>query len=237
MNADQVNGLISAIGGLLNALLWPTLIGIVVFRFGPAVMRKFTESDEVTFKAGGVEASFQKVKVQLAANLVAAVNDKAASDQRGATVDAQDIADDVEHAVPDVSAFERLHGSRLLWVDDRPDNNFYERRALEALGIHIETSLDTPDAQRQLRERSYDLVISDMGRPGDSRAGYTLLDGLRQAGDLTPLVIYAGSRDPEHVTEAQSHGAIGCTNSPQELILLATAALGARRVPWATGRR
>ncbi|MDP9984846.1 CheY-like chemotaxis protein [Pseudarthrobacter oxydans] len=237
MNPDQVNELISAVGGLLNAILWPTLVGIVAFRFGPAVMRKFIESDQVTFKAGGLEASFLQGKVQLAANLVAAVNDKSAGAQSGSEVDAKDIADDVEHAIPDVSAFERIRGSRLLWVDDRPGNNFYERRALEALGIHIETSLDTDDALQQLQARHYDLVISDMGRPGDSRAGYTLLDALRQASDRTPLVIYAGSRTPEHVREAQSHGAVGCTNSPQELILLATATLSARHETWATRRR
>jgi CheY-like chemotaxis protein len=237
MNPDQVNALISAVGGLLNALLWPTLVGIVVFRFGPAVVQKLIESDQVTFKAGGIEASFQNTKVQLAANLVAAVNDKTAGVEGAAAVDALDIADDVEHAVPDVSTLERLRGSRLLWVDDRPHNNIYERRALEALGIHIKTSLDTNDAQQQLRARSYDLVISDMGRPGDPRAGYTLLDALRQAGDRTPFLIYAGSRAPEHAREAKGHGAIGCTNSPQELILLASAALSARHETWATRRR
>lgn len=237
MTPDQVNGLIAAVGGLLSALLWPTLVGVVAFRFGPAVMRKFTEADQVTFKAGGVEASFQKGKVQLAANLVAAANDKAAGAPSAAAVDAEDIADDVDQAVPDVSAFVRLRDSRILWVDDRPDNNFYERRALEALGMHIETSLDTSDALEQVRARSYDLVISDMGRPGDSRAGYTLLDALRQSGDRTPVIIYAGSRAPEHVKEAQSHGAMGCTNSPQELILLASAALSARHEAWAARRR
>jgi CheY-like chemotaxis protein len=237
MNPDQVNQLISAVSGLLNALLWPALVGIVVFRFGPAVVQKLVESDQMTFKAGGIEASFQKTKIQLAANLVAAANDKTAGVEGAAAVDAQDIVDDVEHAVPDVSTLERLRGSRILWVDDRPGNNFYERRALEALGIHIETSLDTSDALQQLRARSYDLIISDMGRPGDSRAGYTLLDALRQASDRIPVIIYAGSRAAEHVREAQSHGAIGCTNSPQELILLASTALIARHETWATRRR
>lgn len=200
-------------------------------------MRKFIESDHVTFKAGGVEASFQKGKVQLAANLVAAANDKAAGAPGAAAVDVEEIADDVDHAVPDVSAFVRFRDSRILWVDDRPGNNFYERRALEALGTHIETSLDTSHALEQLRARSYDLVISDLSRPGDSRAGYTLLDALRQSGDRTPVIIYAGSRAPEHVRDAQSHGAIGCTNSPQELILLASRALSPRHEIWATGLR
>jgi DNA-binding NtrC family response regulator len=77
------------------------------------------------------------------------------------------------------------------------------------------------------------LIISDMGRPPDQRAGYTLLDKLRERGDRTPFVIYAGSRDPDHVKEARKRGAIGCTNSAQELILLVSRALGA--APAASG--
>jgi DNA-binding NarL/FixJ family response regulator len=64
-----------------------------------------------------------------------------------------------------------------------------------------------------------------MGRPPDARAGYTLLDKLRSAGNKTPFVIYASSRAPEHVREALKHGAIGCTNSPQELVGIVTGAL------------
>lgn len=237
MNPDQVNGLIAAVAGLLSALLWPTLIGVFAFKFGPAVMRKFSESDQVTFKAGGVEASFQKGKVHLAANLVAAANDKVSRVPSAAAVDAEEIADEVEHALPDVSTFVRLRDSRILWVDDRPDNNIYERRALEAIGIHIETSLNTSDALEQVRTRSYDLIISDMGRPGDSRAGYTLLDSLRQSGDRTPVIIYAGSRAQNHIEEAKSHGAISCTDSPQELISLASSQLSARQDSGSRGRR
>lgn len=56
-----------------------------------------------------------------------------------------------------------------------------------------------------------------MGRPPDQRAGYTLLDALRKDEDRTPYVIYAGSQAREQNDEARKHGAIGCTNRPQEL--------------------
>jgi len=48
-------------------------------------------------------------------------------------------------------------------------------------------------------------------------------------GNKTPFVIYASSRAPEHVREALQHGAIGCTNSPQELVEITTRALTERR--------
>jgi len=70
--------------------------------------------------------------------------------------------------------------------------------------------------------------ISDMGRPPDARAGCTLLDQLRGSGNQTPFVIYASSRAPEHVRESRAHGAIGCTNSLQELIAMVTTGLAAR---------
>ena len=129
--------------------------------------------------------------------------------------------------MPNARAQRRLEGSHVLWVDDRPDNNRYERQALEALGVRFTLSISTEDALERLRRQKFDLIISDMGRPPDQYAGYTLLDTLRGAGDRTPFVIYAGSRDPEHVKEAREHGALGCTNSAQELILLVTRALGA----------
>ena len=37
----------------------------------------------------------------------------------------------------------------MLWVDDRPENNLYERRALEALGIHIDLANDSQEALRK----------------------------------------------------------------------------------------
>ena len=113
----------------------------------------------------------------------------------------------------------------VLWVDD-PRNNRYERQALEALGLRFALSTSTDDALNQLRHQSFDLIISDMGRPPDSRAGYTLLDKLRSQGDRTPFVIYAGSGASDLVLEANRRGAVSCTDSPQELIRTVTHTLG-----------
>lgn len=228
MNPEQMNGLITAIGGLLSATLWPLLVGILVLRFGPVVVRKFVESERVTLKGAGLEASFHQGQAAVAAALGAAANDKNDSLSTEESVNPKRIAKDVAEAVPDAEAFGRLQDSSVLWVDDRPDNNRYERRALEAMGIQVELALATDEAIKKLDHQSFDLVISDMGRPGDPRAGYTLLDLLRDKGMSTPFVIYAGSRLPEHVKEARERGALGCTNSPQELILLVAGALGVR---------
>ncbi len=105
----------------------------------------------------------------------------------------------------------------VLWVDDRPDNNILERRSMAAYNIDFILARSTGQALAELRKQQFDAIISDMGRPPDSRAGYTLLDALRGSGDQTPYFIYAGSRDPEHVREARSRGAQGTTNRSDEL--------------------
>ncbi len=106
----------------------------------------------------------------------------------------------------------------ILWVDDRPDNNVWERRALEAYGVRFELATDTAQALTALRDRQFAAIISDMGRPGDRQAGYTLLERVRAEGKDVPYVIYAGSRAPERVREAKARGALGATNDPEELV-------------------
>jgi DNA-binding NtrC family response regulator len=116
-----------------------------------------------------------------------------------------------------------------LWVDDRPENNRLEQRALRELGLEVQPATSTEEALAVLDRQPFDVVISDMGRPPDPRAGYTLLEKMRERNDRTPFVIYAGSRAPEHVAEARQRGAIGTTNRSSELVQLVAQALNSRR--------
>lgn len=229
MNPDQVNGLISALASLLGAVLWPIVVVVVVLKFGPALTRKITESEVVTVRAVGMEASFQNRQAEVAAAIGAAANTKADIENGGVAIDAKGIADDVRHALPDGEAFVRLSRATVLWVDDRPDNNLHERRALAAMGLRVEVALSTDDALLRIEHGSYDLVISDMSRPGDRRAGYTLLDKMRQARIETPFLIYAGSSSESQVREALQHGALGFTSAPQELVVMVAKALQVKR--------
>jgi CheY-like chemotaxis protein len=107
---------------------------------------------------------------------------------------------------------------RVLWVDDNPRNNEFERQAFEEQGVEFALATSTSEARRILDRSKFDAIISDMGRPPDSEAGYTLLSTVRSNGNRIPYFIYAGSRDPRHVTEALSRGAQGSTNLATELI-------------------
>lgn len=119
------------------------------------------------------------------------------------------------------SAQEKLRQQCILWVDDQPANNAYEQSVFSALGVDVDIALDTQEALDILKNRHYDLIISDMGRPSGSRAGYELLAKIRRIGIKTPFLIYAGSSAPEHTREALERGAQGSTNDPQALFALA----------------
>lgn len=114
----------------------------------------------------------------------------------------------------------------ILWVDDHPGNNRFEREAFEALGLSVVLSTSTEDALLRVSDQGFDVVISDMSRPPDHRAGYTLLQKLREQGNTAPFIIYAGSAAPEHRKEAERLGAQGTTNRPDELLQMVLRAMG-----------
>jgi CheY-like chemotaxis protein len=115
--------------------------------------------------------------------------------------------------------------NQILWVDDRPENNVYERQAFEAVGLRFTLSLNTADALDQLSRLTFDAVISDMGRKEGPREGYVLLDSMRARGDQTPLFFYASSRAPEHIRETREHDGQGCTNDANELFRMVSNAV------------
>ena len=131
-------------------------------------------------------------------------------------------------AVEDISdrKIKQANNAIVLWVDDIPNNNIYERRSLEALGVNFVIAVSIDIAISEIKKRKFDVIISDMGRPPDSMAGYTLLDSLRKSGNNTPFVIYASSRSPEHISESRRRGALGCTNRPDELFDYVLSAIG-----------
>ncbi|HEX3516026.1 MAG TPA: response regulator [Trebonia sp.] len=221
MSSDQI----SAVAQLLGVFTWPAVLVFVFVQFRAPLTELIKNAGQLSLKGAGFEASITRQREDAVAALGAAVATKAGP----GGAEAPPSLDEVVSALPSPRAQQRIQDSSVLWVDDHPGNNNWERQALEALGIRVDISTSTEDALARIRWRPYDLIISDMGRPPDARAGYTLLDQLRASGDPTPYVIYASSRAPEHIAEARQHGVIGCTNSAIELVKIVTAALSIRR--------
>ena len=117
--------------------------------------------------------------------------------------------------------------SQILWVDDRPENNVYERQAMEAMGLTFTLALSTAEAIQTLSTRRFAAVISDMGRKEGPQEGYRLLEMLRAQDKSTPFFIYAGSNAASHRREASLRGAQGSTNIAENLIEMVTRSLPA----------
>src|SRR6478609_4564172 len=77
---------------------------------------------------------------------------------------------------------------RVLWVDDHPQNNIYEKRFFETHRIAVHNVTGSADAMRLLAMYDYDVVISDMGRGEDRLAGLKLAGQMRARDDTTPLI-------------------------------------------------
>ena len=227
MSVDDIVKLFDAITKLLNVLIWPAIILFILIRFGRDLRDFFSSLGELSLKGAGFEASLKRKQAEVVAALSAAAASKPDGDKTRESVATEAmIAADVVADFVTPRTIRRASRSTVLWVDDNPNNNSYERQALEALGVSFVLAISTDEALKKISRQRFDAIISDMGRPPDSRAGYTLLDKLRSNGDQTPFIISASSRDPEHVAESRRHGAIGCTNNANELFEMVLSALG-----------
>jgi CheY-like chemotaxis protein len=216
LDADEV----SAIGTLVGAVAWPVVVLLVAWMFRGALRDVVSRAEE--FSLSGPAGMSITAKRQAAATqaLVRASEAKSGAPAPSRGTLRREV-EETSRAVVDLG-----RPPRVLWVDDRPSNNRYEVAAFESLGMAVELSPSTEDALSKITDsRQFDVIISDMGRPPDPRAGYTLLRNLRSRGDRTPFIIYAASRKPEHFDEAVGQGALGCTNRPKELIAMVLSAL------------
>lgn len=220
MEPTQTAELLKAWASLISAIGWPLVVVFILLFFGRQLRAFIQNLGEFRLKlgAGGVEASLSRQQAEAAAYLGAAAAQRrddgtAASPAEQARGIASAVTETVRPAVT-----RQLANSTVLWVDDRPGNNIYERMSLEALGIRFVISTSTDDAVAKLRNGHYDLVISDMGRPPDQHAGYTLLSKIRDELKLAvPFLIYASSNSPEHNAEALRRRASGSTGNPRDL--------------------
>ena len=110
----------------------------------------------------------------------------------------------------------------ILWVDDKPANNQFERSTLQSLGFEIELALTTNEALEKIRTKTYAVVLSDRGRKEGKEAGFDLLKKIRENDKVTPYFIYTITSAPEVQEMAIRMGAQGLTNKPAELVEMVT---------------
>ncbi|MEW6639965.1 MAG: response regulator [Pseudomonadota bacterium] len=223
---DAVVKILEAIAHLVGAFAWP-LVALAALRwFAPTIRSMFSDKSDVSLSGFGAALTAKRESRE-----AIAIAEATKVESVGATPQQinwfQNSVGKSFSATRWISSL-RLDdtiGKSILWADDQPENNTYERRALEKLGIDIDTVPSTAAAIEALKGREYDVIISDMSRPESPRAGRELLEKLTILRPATPFIVYTSSISPEQEVEIIKAGAFGSTNSASELIRLITDAL------------
>ncbi|MCP4087104.1 MAG: response regulator [Actinomycetia bacterium] len=231
MSVDSFVQVVEAIAKLLGALAWPSAFVIVALWFAPQV-REILGREKVSLTG---PAGVGLIAERLPADQRQKVADDLAVAERkpGSTGESTDVVRRTVEAAAEDPRFGRMAGAQVLWVDDHPENNESEQRALERVGIRVDHAFTTNQALSILGHTAYDLIISDLGRsvPGseeDEDAGLTLIKSMKDRDFRTPVIIYAGPRALARRDELLEAGASEVTNGPTALFTLVSDALLAR---------
>lgn len=100
----------------------------------------------------------------------------------------------------------------LDWPRDEYDAYCGPTLTLLQRGADVEATEEVLDV---LDDAPVDLILSDMNRAANPRAGLELLKQLRQREAAPPLVFYVGQGDPMRPTPI---GAFGITDRPDRLL-------------------
>ncbi len=117
---------------------------------------------------------------------------------------------------------------RVLLVDDEPALVRVYTRALSAEGYEVDVAGDGADALLKLRERTYDVVVTDICMP--RMGGLRLLEGIRRLCPDVPAVLMTAHLDPETYERARALGSVRYLLKPFKLEQLANAVQSAAKL-------
>lgn len=188
---------------LVKTVVWPVSLSVV------AIVAMLIYHDTNTLS--GIELGPKGLKI--------AFNLLEAAERGGASGIPASRAPDLEEIkkIADRTSKISLSGAKVLWVDDNPQNQKYERGALEVLGIEFVVVGSTAEALQMIYDGNIKVVITDFKREGDPEAGYTLLQEIKKINGDLPVIIYSSSVTPKLEKEAKGRGAYGETNNAQIL--------------------
>jgi signal transduction histidine kinase/ActR/RegA family two-component response regulator len=117
------------------------------------------------------------------------------------------IASGARSAVSDRHSAIDLTGLRMLVVDDEPDARALLQRLLEECSASVVAAGSAEEALRLLESRSFDLIVSDIGMPGED--GYSLIRKLRalgveRGGNIPAVALTAYARAEDRVKALRS---------------------------------
>jgi CheY-like chemotaxis protein len=120
--------------------------------------------------------------------------------------------------------FPALDGLRVLVVDDEPDTRILIETVLSRCGAEVRSCESAAEALEQFQEWSPDLLVSDIGLPGED--GYSLIKRVRaidqRAGQVPAIALtaYATPEDRVRVLSAGFQMHIAKPVDPEELVTI-----------------
>ena len=202
--------------GLVKILIWP--IAIVV------ILRIFKEPISA-FIGNWVKAELRLNKSGIIVVAEAAKNITKASMEKTENVNESERDRYIEEETKGISdiitkiqsSFDKIRNRKILWVDDHPEWNINEKLAFETIGIKITWCLTNEESLNKLRNKNFDVIISDLFSDEGYPKGFDLLEELKAKKIEIPLIFYTGRVKPNIKEEAEVKGAYGIVDSPASL--------------------
>ena len=214
---DRVVGLTTAAVDLIKGLIWPAVTIFVLVRFRASIGSFFAKLSEMTLKAPGFEWSAKVAQAGVAIETAKANRIEAPGEvvQVQDTLPAPAARPLTLESLATPAASAQLKGKVVLWVDDKPQNNFYEAKALRDLGIDVVQVRSTEEA---LAYRGpADVFITDLRRGDDDEAGIKFIRDAKTRWNKPKIIVYSSFRDKRRYQAAQEAGAVGGTYDPAGL--------------------
>lgn len=200
-------------------ILFPALVLVIFAWLVSRHHAKLYSPADYREDAAFIEASIEQVQVAAAVGAATARKLPRNVSSEASASETRAAAGRVARLItPDV--LRAASARRILWVDDRHGKNSFERDALRALGFEITLAQSTEEAIGILKDKQFDVIISDMNRPSEPRAGLALLGRIRNDGIQTPYIIYSTLVGPELQAEVWNCGGLAITNKPDDLVLV-----------------
>ena len=126
-----------------------------------------------------------------------------------------------------------IRGLNVLVVDDDPDARELMKRLLEDRSASVTTADSASAATRLMEERSFDVLVSDIGMPGED--GYAMMRRLRRrggkrGGNIPAIALSAYARAEDRVQSIRAGFQIHLAKPIEPAELVATVASVARRL-------